>query len=86
MRHFVLGLLLSLNVFAGADTSVLVRGVVAGSFDDKMIKVKDTYGQIYSLPRSLFPKDFVPESGKSFSVQVPEIYLDKLTVEKPKKK
>lgn len=75
-----------LSSFAGIDPLILIRGSATGTFSEKEIQVKDSFGQVYNLPRSVFPKEFVPEAGKSFSVEVHEKILKDLKVQKPKAK
>jgi hypothetical protein len=62
--------LISLSAFAGASEEVFIRGVISNSFDDEKVKVKDSLGQIYFLPRSVFPADFKFKQGEPFALEV----------------
>jgi hypothetical protein len=67
-----LALLISFSVLGDIDPIVLINGTIGGSFDDKEVKIKDSLGQIYIVPRSVFPKDFVFVQGAKFAIEVHE--------------
>lgn len=77
MKYLFL-LLLSSMAFAEVSTDVLIRGKIGNDFNDKQVKVNDTLGQSYYLPRSSFPKDFKFKQGESFTIEVDEKVLDKV--------
>lgn len=79
MKFLVL-LFLSLSVYAETSRDVFIRGKIGNEFDDKKIKVIDSLGQSYFLPKSAFPKDFKFKQGVSFAIEVHEKTLDKVKI------
>lgn len=79
MKYIFL-ILFSSMAFAEVSTDVLIRGKIGNDFNDKQVKVHDTLGQTYYLPRSAFPKNFKFKQGESFSVEVHEKVLDKVKI------
>ncbi len=71
-KYLLVLLILSSLAQAGIDPLVWVRGTISNKFDDKEVKVKDSQGQIYMLPRHVFPKDFKFEQGASFNLEIHE--------------
>lgn len=71
MKYLYLFLLSSL-AYAEIDPMVFIQGTISNRFDDKEVKVKDSLGQTYMLPRHVFPKDFKFEQGAKFSLEVHE--------------
>ena len=77
MKYFIF-ILFSSMALAGVSTDVLIRGKIGNDFNEKQVKVHDTLGQSYYLPRSSFPKNFKFKQGESFSIEVHEKVLDKV--------
>jgi hypothetical protein len=63
---------------------VWISGTLGNKFDDKEVKITDTQGQTYMLPRHVFPKDYKFEQGASFSIEVDEKELRNLKLLKKK--
>lgn len=84
MKTIVMGLvlILSVSLFAGVDPEVFVRGKISGTFNEREVSVVDSYGQKYSLPRSVFPKDFDIKQGASFAINVPDKVIQKVKIKK----
>lgn len=74
----------SLSVFAGVGDEVFIRGKIGNDFDDKKVKVVDSFGQSYYLGKHLFPKDFRFKQGEAFAIEVPEKEVDKIKIIKKK--
>lgn len=79
MKYLLL-LLLSLSAYAETGRDVFIRGKIGNEFDDKRIKVIDSLGQSYFLPKNAFPKDFKFKQGESFAIEVHEKTLDKVKI------
>lgn len=79
MKYLLL-LLLSLSAYAETSRDVFIRGKIGNEFDDKKIKVIDSLGQSYFLPKNVFPKDFKFKQGESFAIEVHEKTLDKVKI------
>jgi hypothetical protein len=75
---FLILILISTQIFADASKDVFIRGKIGTEFDEKKVKVIDTEGQIYFLPRILFPKDLVIKQGQSFAIEVDEKELNSI--------
>ena len=70
MKNYLMIFLLSFSALAGVDNEVFIQGKIGNEFDEKKVKVTDTLGQTYFLPRSVFPKAMKMKQGKSFAVHV----------------
>lgn len=57
-----------------------IRGKISNEFDDKKVKVIDTQGQKYFLPRGAFPADFKFKQGESFAIEIPDRELEKIKI------
>lgn len=79
MKYIILALI-SLNVFADASRDVFIRGKIGGDFNEKRVKVIDSFGQSYYLARRLFPKDFKFKQGEPFAIEVHEKELNKVKI------
>jgi len=76
MKNLILILtIFSSSLFAGVGEEVFIRGKIGGDFDDKKVKVIDSFNQSYYLEKKYFPKDFNFKQGESFSIEVPEAAL-----------
>jgi hypothetical protein len=85
MRNLILILAVfsfSLPLFAGVSDEVFIRGKIGGDFDEKKVKVIDSFNQSYYLEKKYFPKDFNFKQGESFSIEVPEAALKDLKISK----
>jgi hypothetical protein len=78
--NYLIALLFSVYVAADASRDVFIRGKIGNEFTDSKVKVVDSENQIYFLPRSVFPKDFLIKQGKSFAIEIPERTLNKLKI------
>ncbi len=78
--NYVIVLLFSVFVAADASRDVFIRGKIGNEFSDSKVKVIDSENQVYFLPRSVFPKDFLIKQGKSFAIEIPERTLNKLKI------
>lgn len=72
MRIIFLFLITSGLAFAEVSKEVIIRGKVGSTFDDKQVKVEDSLGQIYMLPRRLFPKDKKIKQGDPVYLEIDE--------------
>lgn len=70
--------------FADVAGEVLIKGRIGSTFDEKQVKVIDSQGQSYYLPRKVFPKDFVFREGSLFTIEVDEAHLKNLKLIKKK--
>ncbi|HXH74208.1 MAG TPA: hypothetical protein VNJ08_04540 [Bacteriovoracaceae bacterium] len=75
---------ISLTAFAGLGEEVFIRGKIGNDFDDKKVKVIDSFGQSYYLARKLFPADFKFKQGESFAIEVSEKEVEKIKIIKKK--
>jgi len=83
MKNLILILtIFSSSLFAGVGEEVFIRGKIGGDFDDKKVKVIDSFNQSYYLEKKYFPKDFNFKQGESFSIEVPEAALKDLKISK----
>ena len=89
VNNFVSKLLLGIFLLSGlvpnvanaaVDNLILVRGKVANVWTKEKVKITDHFNQTYYLPRMVFPKDFVFQSGKTFTVEITTQQLDQLEV------
>jgi hypothetical protein len=78
-------ILWSVTVLSGVSSDVLIRGKIGAEFDERQVKVIDSFGQSYFLPREVFPKDFVIKQGESFTLEINDEILDKVKVVKKQK-
>lgn len=74
----------SLAAFAGVGDEIFIRGKIGNDFDEKKVKVVDSFGQTYYLSKQHFPKDFKFKQGEAFAIEVPEKELDKIKIIKKK--
>lgn len=65
---------------AAVDEHVLVRGQVANVWTKEKVKVTDQFDQTYYLPRAVFPKNFIFQSGKAFTVEITDQQLDQIVL------
>lgn len=63
--------------FAALDENVFIQGKISNAFDDNKVKVSDSHGQKFWLPKSVFPKKFKFREGAVFNIEVPEEVMDK---------
>jgi hypothetical protein len=77
---YLLFIFFSFSVFGEVDKNVLIRGKVSSVFDEKNVKIIDSFEQVYFIPRKYFPKDFQIKQGSSFSIELPEVELENLKV------
>lgn len=77
---FLLICLLSFSAFAETSHEVFIRGKIGNQFDDKRVKVTDSEGQTYFLPRHLFPKNVIIKQGQVFAFEVDEKEIDKIKI------
>lgn len=75
---YIMMFLISMNVFAGASKDVFIRGKIGSEFDEKKVKVIDSEGQTYFLPRHVFPSDLIIKQGQNFAFEVHERELNKV--------
>ncbi|MFA7612791.1 MAG: hypothetical protein WCY48_01055 [Candidatus Caldatribacteriota bacterium] len=73
-------ILSSFSVMAGVDPEVFIRGEVSGSFNEKEVRVIDSFGQKYYLPRSVFPEGFKIKQGAKFAINVPDKVVQKIKI------
>lgn len=78
MRRFLFLLMISGLTYAEVSRDVIIRGKVGSTFDDKQVKVEDSLGQIYMLPRHLFPKDKKIKQGDPVYLEVDEKEVEKI--------
>ena len=71
---------------AAVSDEVFIKGKIGNAFDDEKVKVIDSLGQTYMLPKKLFPKGFVFKQGNPFSLEVPSKELTGIKVKGPDKK
>lgn len=69
--------LLSQVAFAALDENVFIQGKISNAFDDNKVKVTDSHGQKFWLPRSAFPKKIKFREGTVFNIEVSEEVMDK---------
>lgn len=72
------------GAFADVAREVFIKGKIGSTFDDKQVKVVDSQGQSYFLPKKVFPKDFVFREGNHFALEVDEAELKNLKLIKKK--
>lgn len=75
---FLFSLLIAMTAHAEVSKEVIIRGKIGNAFDDKEVKIIDSMGQIYMVPRKLFPKDKVIKTGEAFYLEVDEKELQGL--------
>lgn len=86
MKIFIIIIMsfVSFAAFAGVGEDVFIRGKIGNDFDDKKVKVVDSFGQTYYLSKQYFPKDFKFKQGEVFAIEVPEKEIDKIKIIKKK--
>lgn len=67
---------------AHVDGNVQIIGKIGNAFDKEKVKVTDSHGQTYYVPKNLFPKDFKFKNGTAFNIEVSEEFFQ--TLPKPK--
>jgi hypothetical protein len=72
--------LFSLSVYSALSEEVFIRGKIGNDFNEKKVKVIDSYGQTYYLARELFPAGFKFQQGEAFAIEVNENEIDKLKI------
>lgn len=70
----------SFSLMAGVDPEVFIRGEVSGSFNEKEVRVVDSFGQKYYLPRNVFPEDFKIKQGAKFAINVSDKVVQKIKI------
>lgn len=73
----------AINSMSAVSDEVFIKGKIGNIFDEDKVKVIDSLGQTYMLPKKLFPKGFEFKQGKEFSMEVPSKELAGLKVKKP---
>lgn len=83
MKYFLLvSFLFSSFSFAAVSDEVFIKGKIGNAFDEEKVKVTDSLGQTYMLPKKYFPKGFEFKTGKEFSIEVPSKDLAGLKIKK----
>lgn len=83
MKTLILSIALcSAASFAGVAEEVFIRGKIGNDFDDKKVKVVDSFNQVYYLPKSAFPKDFKFRQGEPFGIEVSESVVESVKLQK----
>lgn len=67
---------------AALDENIFIQGKIGNTFDKTKVKVTDSHGQKYWLPKSAFPKEFKFDEGAMFNIEVPESTLEHLLTKK----
>jgi hypothetical protein len=75
MKKLVVIIFLASAAYAGVDDIVFIKGKVGNSFNENEVKVIDSLGQTYFLPRRVFPENFKFTQGKEFVLEVPEQHM-----------
>lgn len=71
----------STTTFAALDDNILIHGRIH-SFDKDSARVIDEHNQVFRLARSVFPKNFVFETGKVFMLEISFADFEKMEVKK----
>lgn len=71
------------TAYADVDDKILIRGKIGSQFDDQKVKVTDSLGQTYYLPRKVFPPTVQIKQGQEFNIEVEEKEMEGI---KPLKK
>ena len=69
-------LLFTQATLAALDENVFIQGKISNAFDDNKVKVIDSHGQKFWLPKSAFPKKFKFREGVVFNIEVSEATMD----------
>lgn len=77
---FLFSLLISFSAIADLSRDVFIRGKVSNEFNETQVKVVDSFGQVYFLPRHVFPKGFDFKQGREFAFEVKEKELDRIKI------
>ncbi len=75
---FLLSVLISFSALAELSRDVFIRGKISNEFNETRVKVVDSFGQVYFLPRHLFPKGFDFKQGQEFAFEVREKELNQI--------
>ena len=67
---------------AAVDENILVRGRIGNAWTAQKVKVTDNFDQTYYLPRAVFPKKFVFQTGKTFTIEITQHQLEKIELTK----
>lgn len=78
-------LLFTTTAFAALDENIFIQGKIGNEAEHTRVKVIDSHGQKYWLPKSVFPKKFKFAEGAMFNIEVPEAVIDDV-LNKTKKK
>ena len=86
-KKYIIGLTLIVGFFAEAafDEMVFIQGQIGNAFDKSKVKVIDSHGQSFYLPKSVFPKGFKFEAGKIFNVEISVDQYKELDIKKAQK-
>lgn len=76
----LLSMFVSFSALADLSRDVFIRGKVSNEFNETRVKVVDSFGQVYFLPRHVFPKGFDFKQGQEFSFEVREKELDRVKI------
>ena len=79
MKYIFL-ILLSVSALADTSREVFIKGKIGNDFNEKSVKVIDSFGQSYYLSRHLFPKGFKFKQGEPFALEVHEKELNKIKI------
>ncbi len=87
MKKLSLGLFLLISTFsflvkADLDDKIFISGKIGNAFDKDKIKVIDSHNQLFYLPRTVFPKNFKPQQGENFSVEITVQQFKELEIKK----
>jgi hypothetical protein len=81
MKYMLLfSLFISISAMADLSRDVFIRGKVSNEFNETRVKVVDSFGQVYFLPRHVFPKGFDFKQGQEFAFEVREKELDQVKI------
>jgi hypothetical protein len=87
MNQLLIILFLSVGIkisFASAavDDHILIRGKIGNAWTAEKVKITDNFDQTYYLPRIVFPKKFIFQNGKSFTVEITNQQFDQIVITK----
>jgi hypothetical protein len=83
--RFLFAIFLVTSAYAEVSSSVFIKGKIGGMFDEKKVKVIDSFGQTYFISRGAFPKKQVIREGAPFQIEIDEkeiIYENKVIKKK----
>ena len=67
---------------AAVDENILVRGIIGNAWTAQKVKVTDNFDQTFYLPRAVFPKKFVFQNGKNFTVEITKQQFEQIELAK----